>query len=234
MTGTIANAAAIVAGGMIGLLFKKGIPDRLSNSMMEMCGLGIFLIGINGVVVNMITAAPETGKLSDSGGLLLVISLVVGGLIGELIDIDKRVNILGQKIEMKFHAEGFARGFVAASLLFCIGAMAIVGALNDGLNNDPSVLFVKSALDGILSAVLASSLGFGVIFSAIPVFLYQGGITLGAQMLSGVLQGELLTSVCMVGYTIVLVIGTGQMGMFKVKTANLLPALFVPILYHLL
>lgn len=234
MTGTIANAVAIVAGGIIGLLFKKGIPDRLSSSMMEMCGLGIFLIGINGVVVNMIKASPETGKLTDSGGLLLVVSLVVGGLIGELIDIDRHVSAVGLTIEKRFHAEGFAKGFVAASLLFCIGAMAIVGALNDGLNNDPSVLLVKSTLDGILSAVLASSLGFGVIFSAVPVFLYQGGITLGAQMLSGILQGELLTSVCMVGYAIVLVIGTGQMGMFKVKTANLLPALFVPVLYHLM
>jgi hypothetical protein len=232
--GTTVNAASIVAGGAVGLLLKKGIPDRLSQEMTQMCGLGIFLIGINGVVVSMIHADTATGTLSDSGGLLLVISLVLGGLIGELLRIDDRVNDLGQRIEVRLGAEGFARGFVSASLLFCIGAMAIVGALNDGLRGDSSVLLIKSALDAILAAVLASSLGFGVLFSAIPVFLYQGAIALGAQFLAPFLTDGLLEMICMVGYAIVLVIGTGQMGFFKVKTANLLPALLIPILYQLI
>lgn len=233
MLGTIVNAAAIAAGAVLGLLLKKGISDSLCHVTTQMCGLGIFLIGLNGVIVSMIHADPVTGALSDSGGLLLVTSLVLGALAGEFLRIDDRVMHLGQMIETRLGKEGFARGFVSASLLFCVGAMAIVGALNDGLRGDHSVLFVKSMLDAILSAVLASTLGFGVVFSAIPVLLYQGAIALGAGFFSGFLTGDLLEQICMVGYAIVVVIGTGQMGVFKAKTANLLPALLVPILYHL-
>ncbi len=233
MLGTIANAAAIFVGGAVGLLLKKGIPERISLVMTQMCGLGIFLLGINGVVVSMIHADTKTGTLSDSGGLLLVVSLVFGALAGELLRIDDRVHDLGQAIELRLGAEGFARGFVAASLLFCIGAMAIVGALNDGLRGDHSILFVKSALDGILAAVLSSSLGFGVLFSAVPVLLYQGAISLGASFLAPYLTGGLLEMICMVGYAIVLTIGAGQMGFFRVKAANLLPALLIPVLYRI-
>ena len=128
---------------------------------------------------------------------------------------------------------GFSQGFINASLIFCIGAMAIIGALNDGLLHDPSVLFVKSLIDGFTSIILAATMGIGVAFSGIPVFLYEGLITLCAGWLSPFLTGELLSEICMVGYTLVAIVGINFLWPDKLKTANLLPSLFVPIVYHL-
>jgi len=234
MMGTIVNALAIVVGGLLGLAFKKGLPKSVEENIPNFVGTGVVIIGLNGILTSMLSVNPETGRISSSGELVLVLSLAIGGIAGELLRIDDRINAGGLAIERKFGAEGFAKGFVSGSMLFCIGAMAIVGALADGLSGDSSTLFVKAILDGITSIVFAATLGYGVLFSAIPILIYQGSISLCAGLLSGVLVGVLLDQICMVGYCIVLLIGTNMLGATKVKTSNLLPAMLGPVLYNLI
>lgn len=233
MTGTIVNAAAITGGAAIGLLFKKGLPKCIEENALKFVGIGVAILGLNGVICAMVTADTATGLLSYEGGILLVLSLAAGGIIGELFSVEDKLNAGGLAIEKKLGAQGFAKGFVSASMLFCIGAMAIVGAISDGLNHDSSILFVKATLDGITSIVLAAALGYGVLFSAVAVLAYQGLITLCAGLLAPVLNGTaLLNQICMVGYCIVLLIGTNMLGSTKVKTANLLPAILGPVVYN--
>lgn len=231
MTGTVVNAITIIIGGFIGLIFKKGLPKSVEENVPYFVGTGVTIIGINGVLSSMLTVNAETGRVSSSGELVLVLSLALGGIVGELLRLDDRINAGGMAIEKKFGAEGFAKGFVSASMLFCIGAMAIVGALADGLSGDSSTLFVKAILDGITSFVMAATLGYGVLFAAAAVFVYQGAISLCAGMLSNILVGVLLDRICMVGYCIVLLIGTNMLGATRVKTANLLPAMLGPVVY---
>ena len=182
----------------------------------------------------MLTAGPG-GAITSGGGMLLVLSLVIGGVVGEGLQIEDRVTGLGKSIEHRLGREGFAKGFVSGSLLFGVGAMAILGAIQDGLSGDTATLFTKATLDGIFSIVMAAALGYGVIFSAVPVLLYQGAITLAASLLRPYLDGTpLLGQICMVGYCVVLLIGTNMMGVTKVKTANFLPAVLGPVVYNLI
>ena len=233
MTGTLVNVAAVLAGGTAGLLLKKGVRENVREAILKVEGLSVLIIGLNGVIAAMFTAG-EDGALSESGGMLLLVSLVLGALAGELLRIDDRVNGLGMKVEKRFNAEGFAKGFVTASIIFCVGTMAIMGALDDGLRGDPGLLYVKSVLDGITALILASTMGAGVLASAVPVLLYQGAITLSASALSPLLSPELTAQISMVGYAIVMTIGINFIFGPKIKTANLLPAVIVPVLYNLL
>lgn len=233
MIGTIVNTVAIALGGLIGLLIKRGVPKHVEDAVMSSLGIGILIVALNGVLSSMITVLPS-GKLSDRGGLLLIISLAVGTLIGELLKIDDRLNLLGRMIETKLKVDGFAKGFISSSLIFCVGAMSIIGPLNDGLRGDSSVLFIKSALDGTTALILASTLGVGVLFSAIPVLLYQGTIAMLAGALTKAVSDDLLSMICMVGYAIVLCIGLNFIGSSKIKTANIIPALLVPVVYNML
>ncbi len=230
MMGTLVNAAAIVAGGAVGLLAKKGIPERMEDAVHKAMGLAVIVIGINGIAANMLTAGAD-GSISSGGELLLVFSLVLGVIAGEALRIDDRLNGLSQAVETRLHLTGFAASFVSGTLIYCVGAMAIIGSLNDGLRGDASVLYVKSTLDGISSIVLGATMGPGVIFSAIPVAVYQGGLTLLAGVLEPFLQGELLRQICAVGYVLVGCIGVNFMGRYQIKTANFLPALLVPPLW---
>lgn len=230
MVGTLVNAGAIVAGGAVGLLAKKGIPAHMEQALHRAMGLAVIVIGINGVITNMITVG-QGGALNSSGELLLVFSLVLGVLVGETLQIEEHLNGLSSKVEQKLHLTGFAASFVSGTLIYCVGAMAIIGSINDGLQGDPSVLYVKSTLDSISSIVLGATMGPGVIFSALPVVLYQGGITLLAGVLAPVLQGELLSQLCAVGFVLVACIGVNFMGSYHIKTANFLPALLVPPLW---
>lgn len=228
--GTIVNAIAIIIGGGIGLLLKKGLPQRVEEIAMKMLGLSVFMVGINGVITAMITVV-DGGKLESNGSLLLIASLVIGGVVGELLDVDSALNRAGKRIEERFGKEGFAKGFISASLIFCIGAMAIIGSLQDGLTGDSTTLFIKSTLDFVCALVLGSTLGYGVVFSFVPVLVYQGAITLLAGVISPFISDALLGNICMVGYAIVLTIGINFLQFTTIKTANLLPALLVPIVY---
>ncbi len=230
MTGTLVNCVAVIIGGLIGLLLKKGIKETYTDSINKALGLAVLIIGINGVIANMFTA--ENGKLSSSGELLLVVFLVLGTLIGELLKLDERFGKFCKNIEGKFKAKGFASGFINGTVLFCVGAMAIVGSISDGLTGDSSVLFVKSALDFVNAIIFGATLGFGVIFTFIPLLVYQGGISLLAGTLTDILQGELLVQICMVGYAIIMAIGFNFLLEKKFRTLNMVPALLLPVAYH--
>lgn len=230
MTGTLVNAAAVIIGGLIGLILKKGIKESYAASINKTLGLAILVIGINGVISNMFTVSE--GKLKSSGELLLVVFLVIGTLAGELMKLSDRFDKLCHKIEKKFKANGFASGFINGTVLFCVGAMTIVGSISDGLTGDSSILFIKSALDFVNAIIFGATLGWGVIFTAVPILIYQGGLSLLAGSLSGVLQGELLEQICMVGYAIIMAIGLNFLLEKKFKTLNMVPALILPVIYH--
>ena len=194
MGGTLVNAAAVVCGRLVGLLLKKGMKPSLEQAVHKALGVAVVILGLNGVISSMFTVSAD-GTLSSSGELLLIVSLVAGTLAGELLQIDARLNRFSQKIERRVGAEGFAAAFVNGTLLFCVGAMTVVGAINDGLHHDPGVLYVKSMLDGISSIVFASSMGIGVLFSSFAVFLYQGTIAVLASLVHAALtRGATLTS----------------------------------------
>lgn len=230
MTGTLVNCVAVAAGGAIGCLFKKGIKESYMNSVNMALGLAVLVIGINGITSYMVSVSD--GKLASSGELLLVVFLVLGTFIGELLKLDDRFNHFCKGIESKLKKGGFAAGFVNGTALFCVGAMAIIGSLTDGLNNDPSILLVKSALDFTAAIIFGASMGYGVIFTFIPLLIYQGGITLAAGALDGILQGDVLNQVCFTGYAIIMAIGLNFLLEKKFKTLNMLPAIFLPVVYH--
>ena len=232
--GTLINTALVLLGGAIGLVFKKAISENMEYSIHKATGVAVLVIGLAGVMTNVLSV-DESGKLSSSGELMLVISLALGTFIGELLRLDDRLNSGCKKIEEKFKMSNFSSGFITATMIYCIGAMAIVGAINDGLLHDSSTLITKGIIDGITSIVLAASLGYGVLLSAVPVFLYQGAITLLASSLQNVLKGELLTNICIVGYALVMCIGINFLYNSKkqIKTVNMLPSLLVPVIHAL-
>ena len=233
--GTIVNVAAIVVGGLAGLLGGRRIPERLQKTLMSAMGVSVLFVGVSGTLSQMLRA--EGGALTVQGTMMMILSLAVGAVLGELLDLEDRMERFGAWLKVKTKSEsdgGFIGAFVTASLTVCIGAMAIIGALNDGLRGDASVLYIKSLLDGISSVVLGATLGPGVIFAALPVLVYQGAISLLAGALEPFLAGELLGQICGVGYCLVLCIGINFLGMTKIKTANMLPALLVPVLWSFL
>ncbi|MBI4856414.1 MAG: DUF554 domain-containing protein [Acetobacterium woodii] len=220
MLGTIINAAAIFVCGFIGLLFKRALPQRLCETITQGLGLGVVVIGI--------TMTIETTSI-----MLMLLSLLFGGIIGELINIEKQLKRIGDTLEvkMKNNNNNISQGFVSASLLFCTGSMAIMGALENGLTGTFSILLSKSLLDGIFSLILASTLGIGVIFSAIPVFLYQGSISLLAGSVKTLLSPEMITEMNAVGGVLIMAIGINMLKIKEIKVGNLLPAVFMPILF---
>ena len=222
MLGTIVNTIAVVIGASIGLLLKKGIPERLSDTMMKGIGLCTLFLGIK-------------GSLDGQNSLIMIISIVVGALIGEGADLDGKINRLGKWLENKFSSKkggkiSIAEGFVSASLLFCVGAMTIVGALQSGLQGNHEMLFNKSMLDFVSSIIFASSLGLGVMLSAAFVFVYQGAITLLAQWVAPVLSDVVIAEMNCVGSVIIIGIALNLLGITKLKVMNYVPAIFVPIL----
>lgn len=221
MLGTIVNTLAVIVGGTIGLLFKKGLPERLSDTLMKGLGLCTLYIGI-------------TGALKGQNTLIIILSIVIGALIGEGIDLDDKLNRLGAFIESKFKkGDGkvtIAEGFVTASLLFCVGAMAIVGSLQSGLTGDHQMLYTKSMLDFVAAIIFASSLGVGVLFSALFVLVYQGAITLLAQWISPFLSNVVIAEMTCVGSLIIIGLALNMLGITKLKVMNYVPAIFIPIL----
>ena len=235
MLGTIINVVAVILGGTLGLLLKKGIRTEIMDNVMKAEGVAVLIIGMNGVLTNMLSVSAD-GKISESGGLVLLISLALGAFIGEILKLDDRINGLGNWVEKRVKSDGFSKGFVSAFLIYCVGSMRIIGSVNDGLSGDSSVLIVKSTLDFITAAVLASAMGIGVIFACVPLFAYQGAISLFASSIKPFIEGypEMMNQFSAVGYAIIMCIGINFIAGQKIKTANLLPAMLIPILYNLL
>lgn len=235
MLGTIINVITVILGGTIGLLLKKSIRSEIMDNVMKAEGVAVLIIGMNGVLTNMLSVG-EGGKIVENGGLVLLISLALGMLAGEIIKLDDRINSLGGWVEKRVKSDGFSKGFVSAIIIFCVGSMSIIGSINDGLSGDSSVLIVKSTLDFITAMVLASTMGIGVIFACVPLFVYQGSISLFASFIKPVIENypDMMIQFSMVGYAIIMCIGINFIAGQKIKTANLLPAMLVPVLYNLL
>lgn len=224
LTGTIVNALGILAGTAAGLLLGKLIPERLSDAVSKGIGLCVFYIGVS-------------GTLAGEKTLVLIISMVLGILAGELLRLDDCLNALGNAVERRFTKNGaggakgkIAEGFVTASLLYCVGAMAIVGSLESGLSGDHATLYAKTVLDSVSSVVYASTMGFGVALSAIPVLLYQGAITLGASLLAPVLTDAVIAEMKCAGSVLIVAMSFNMLGITKLKVMNAVPAVFFPIL----
>lgn len=230
--GTLINAAAIIIATLIGIIFKKGLPERIQKGVMVSLGLGLAALSLGWFLKDFFTF--ENGELITSDDLLIIISLVIGVMIGEWIDIEERLNRWAENIEKKYHLPPLAKGFIAATLIFCVGAMAIVGSIQDGIYGDITTLLIKSALDFVTAMILASVLGIGVIFSAISVLIYQGAITLLAMFGAQWMTPEIIRSLSMIGNILLIGIGINFMELKRIKVANMLPALIVPIIYHVI
>jgi hypothetical protein len=218
--GTIVNCLTIIAGSLVGMGFKNGIPERYNQTVMQAIGLSVILIGMK-------------SALGCDDLLIIIISLALGSLVGEWVGIENFLERLGNWLETKFSkkAGGFSAGFVTASLMYCVGSMAIVGSLESGLTGNHDTLFAKAALDGIVGIILSSSLGIGVLFSAVPVLLYQGGITLMAGFLKPLLIPAVVSQMSAIGGLLIVALGLNMLREKKLKVGNMLPAIFIPLIY---
>ena len=220
MLGTIVNTIAIVIGSLLGVSVRRGISDDIKETVIAAIGLAVLLIGLK-------------SALRSDDLLMVIISLAVGAVCGELLKIEDRLQRLGHWVgrRMGRAGEGVAQGFVTASLVFCVGAMAIVGALESGLAGNHQTLFAKSLLDGVTSIIFASTLGIGVIFSSVSVFLYQGAITLAAVYLKPLLNAAVISQMTSVGGLLIVAIGFNILDIKKLRIGNMLPGLFIPLIY---
>lgn len=227
MNGTLVNGLAIALGGFIGLFLQKSIFKTISDKILSAIGLIIIVLGLKGVI--------NYGNADSMDIMILIVSVALGTFLGELWDLDGIINRFGLSIERRF-AKGsngqFAQGLISASLLFAVGAMAIIGSMESGLNHNESTLYAKSLLDFISSIVFASTFGVGVIFSAIPVVLYQGTLTVLSVFVQPVLIQipALIPDLSAVGSICIMALGFNMIGSTKFKVANLLPGLLIPVL----
>lgn len=224
LIGTLVNTVAVIIGSLIGLLLGNILPERLRDTVMKGLGLCTLFIGI-------------TGMLDGSNALITIISIAVGAVIGELCDLDGRLNRFAEGLEKKFQRDkkggpSLAEGFVTASLVFCVGAMTIVGALNDGLTGNHEMLFTKATLDFVSSMIFASSLGIGVMMAAAAVLVIQGSIASLASLVAPLLQQNPATipEMSVVGSVLIMGLGLNMLGVTKLKVMNYVPAIFLPIL----
>lgn len=222
MIGTIINSFAIIFGCVIGLILKGHFPKRIGVILFQGIGLTTLIIGIQ--------MAVQTNKI-----LLIILSLVIGGMIGEIINIEKRLDQFGNRMKNLFSKqdgkEHFTEGFITASLLYCVGSMAVMGAIEEGINGNPDILLAKSVLDGISSIIFTASLGIGVLFSAIPVFLYQGTITQIAQLVKNYITVDMINEMTAVGGIMIIGLALGILEIKKIKVANLLPSILVILFF---
>ncbi|MCG8400382.1 MAG: DUF554 domain-containing protein [Firmicutes bacterium] len=226
MTGTIVNTAAIIVGALIGLALKKGIGDNIKITVMQGIGLAVLLVG---------------AKMSLQGTeiLVVIISLTLGGICGELLRVEYRLEKMGLWIENRLGGSGgkggnVARAFVTSSLIYCVGAMAVVGSIEDGLNGNPGTLFAKSMLDGVSAIFFASTMGVGVLFSSVPVLVYQGSITLMATWMQNILNPYVIDQLTSTGGLLIIGVALNILGIKKINVGNLLPAIpiVIPLAYY--
>jgi len=226
MLGVIVNVITVIVGSSVGLLFKKGIPEKVNRAAMTGLGACTLYIGIS-------------GSLTGENVLILIASVVLGAIVGTLLNIDGALNRLAQKAETRFKKEGsdisVAEGFVSATLLFCVGSMTVTGSIQAGLTGDNSLLITKAMLDLVSSMMLASGLGIGVLLSAAAVFVLQGALVLSAKLIAPLMSVGAINEMTCAGSILIIMIGTNLMGITKIKVADFLPAiLFAPLIYNLL
>ena len=222
MIGTIANALAIIAGGIIGLLFKNVIPEKISEALLKTTGLAVIGIGINLM-------------LAGDNFTLLIISMVMGTIIGEGIDIEGKLDKFGTFVEskMKNKESNIALGFVTCTLVYCVGSMAIVGSIQSGLTGNHEILFSKAVLDGITAVTFAATMGAGVVLSGISVLVYQGTITMLASLMQSLLSPVVVSEMTSIGGVIIMGIGLNFIIANRMRVGNMLPSIFIPIIYYL-
>lgn len=219
MLGVLVNVVTVIIGSLIGMLIKKGLPERIAKAMTTAVALAVVYIGIDGMI-------------SGENTLVLVLSMVIGGFIGALLNLDHHLESLGNKIEAKFKSSNakISEGFVSASLLFCVGAMTVVGALQSGLSGNHEMQFTKAILDLISSVVLASALGFGVLLAAASVLVIQGGIVLLAHVIAPFLSDYVIAEMTCAGSVLIFALALNLLGITKIKLMNFVPAIFIPII----
>lgn len=223
MLGTLVNAGAIIAGGILGMLLQKGLPENLRKTLMAGMGLCVVLIGLK-------------GAFGTGSEMLVILSVVIGSIIGVLLKLEQRLERVGNRLQVLFatrKSETFAKGFVTATLMYCVGAMAIVGSMDSGLRGDHSTLLAKSILDGVSSVILTSMMGPGVLLSAASVLVYQGAITLLAQVAAPILTERVITEMSAVGGLLVVGIGLNMIRKDHIPVGDMLPAMFMPLLLTL-
>lgn len=220
MSGVFANVATVIVGSLVGILLKKAIPKSLSDILMQGLGLCTLFIGVQ-------------GAMKGQNTLIMILSVVIGTVIGTLLKLDDRLNRLGSYLEARFKkgdgGPSLAQGFVTSSLVFCVGAMTIVGSLNAGLYGDNKMLYTKSLLDLVSSCVFASTLGFGVTLSALFVLVFQGLLVLIAGFAAPLFSDVLIAEMTCAGSILIIGIGMNLIGCAKIKVMNMLPSMFVPI-----
>lgn len=227
MLGNYVNTITVIIGCLLGLLVQKGLHEKYKMIIMQAIGLSVLFVGATVTIGGLLDP--------DSEPVLFIISLVIGGALGELIGIEKALDKLGLMLQNKVGSQqsNIAEGFVTASLLFCVGTMAVIGSLDSGLRGDHTMLYAKSVIDGITAMILASTLGVGVIFSAAVVFIYQGAIILFAGLLEPLLTIDVIREISIIGGILIFGIGLSMMEIKRIKTVNLLPAIIVPVFYYL-
>lgn len=223
MLGTIVNSIAVLVGGVAGFIIKGGIPEKTRQTVMNALGLTVILIGLS-------------MGLKTENILIVLVSLVLGGFVGEWLDIEKRLHSAAAKIEKRF-AKGesaIAQAFVATSLIYCVGAMAITGSMESGLTGNHSTLYAKSMIDGISSVIFASTMGIGVAFSALSVLIYQGALTLLASSLSGILTVNAVREMTATGGVLIVAIGLNVLNIKETRVGNLIPAILFALIFALI
>lgn len=226
--GTIINCAAVLLGGLLGLVLGRFLKDKVRDMLITASGVAVLFIGIPGALKEML--AVEGGKIATQGTMMMIVSLVIGGGIGEIIDLDKKIETFGEFLKRKSGSQNdstFVQGFVSTSLTISVGAMAIIGPFQDVLDGNIDTLVAKSILDAIMVFSMTSALGKGCIFSLIPVALIQGGFSLFAKLLEPVMTEAALSNINLVGSVLIFCIGLNLIRDKKIKVANLLPALVI-------
>lgn len=236
MTAVFINALSIVIGGAAGLLFRRFIKRETCEAVLKGLGVAVLLLGIAGVVRTGCYIIDdglviESNRIVTRFDLLLVISIALGIFVGEFLNIHDRLNKLGRYLESKFKKGAFSEGFINATILYCVGAMAVVGSVRAALG-DPSILYLKATLDGVSAVILASTLGFGVLFSAVPLLIYEGALAGLGFLFGNFLPGPLIDAFNIVGYALVAAIGLNFLLKEKLRIANMLPALLFAVLLY--
>ena len=235
--GTILNVGAIVAGGIAGIIFRNFLKEHYQETITKATGVSVLFLGTAGALSKILYVDPRTGTVGTQKLMMMILSLALGAVLGEIIDIDRKIEQFGEWLKIRSGNSGdsqFVNAFVTSSLTVCIGAMAIIGSIQDGISGDYSTLAAKSVLDFIIILIMASSLGKGCIFSAIPVGVLQGSVTLLARLIQPLMTRAALDNISLTGNILIFCVGVNLVWKGTVKVANLLPALIFAVLFAFL